>query len=336
VLALICAVALCVPCALTKSAYAVTTDTDTQPDALQQRIEDTSAAYDEATSKLASLDSQISDAQSQINQIEAVLPAQKAKSSNAVAQLYRLQCSTNEVLQMIFGAQSLSDFIQNVEYISRVQNKYVDEINTLTQMDNQLQSSKNTLQQSRADVATEQQKAKDALADAQAAREEAQKQAEAAAASQAAQAQAPSSQASGGSGGSVSAPPTNDGANWSSDKQTFVNQWAPRINAYLSGTPLAGTGQTFAEAAWDYGVDPRWSPAISYTESSCGLYCFASHNAWGWGSSSWPDWDTAIRAQVQGLARGYGYTISVEAAQKYCPPNWQHWYNTTVAQMNQI
>ena len=37
-------------------------------------------------------------------------------------------------------------------------------------------------------------------------------------------------------------------------------------------------------------VDPRFSPAISAVESSKGLYCFRSHNAWGWGSSSWNTW----------------------------------------------
>ena len=83
-------------------------------------------------------------------------------------------------------------------------------------------------------------------------------------------------------------------------------------------------------------MDPRWSPAISNTESSKGLYCSGSCNAWGWGGCSWGSWEEAIRDHVAGLARGYGYTISVEAAKKYCPPNWEHWYNATLAQMNMI
>ena len=130
--------------------------------------------------------------------------------------------------------------------------------------------------------------------------------------------------------------PTPDNADWSSDKATFVNEWAGRIDSYLAGSPMAGTGEIFAEAAWDYGVDPRYSPAISNTESSKGLYCFNSHNAWGWGSESWDSWEDAIRDHVAGLARGYGYTISVEAAKKYCPPNWEHWYSATLAQMEAI
>lgn len=131
-------------------------------------------------------------------------------------------------------------------------------------------------------------------------------------------------------------PPVPDGADWSSGQDAFVSEWASRIDGYLAGSPMAGQGKAFAKAAWDYGVDPRWSPAIAFVESTKGENCFNAHNAWGWGSESWGSWEEAINDHVRGLGRGYGYTISIEAAQKYCPPNWQSWYEHTAAQMNQI
>lgn len=121
-----------------------------------------------------------------------------------------------------------------------------------------------------------------------------------------------------------------------SERDAFVSKWAGRIDAYLAGSALSGYGSTFAEAAWDYNVDPRWSPAISCIESSKGAACFLPHNAWGWGSSSWGDWDSAIRGHVAGLSAGYGYTISPSAAQRYCPPTWQHWYSSVLSEMNSI
>ena len=124
--------------------------------------------------------------------------------------------------------------------------------------------------------------------------------------------------------------------NWSTSKTEFVNQWAGRINNYLSGSPLEGYGSNFASAAWDYGVDPRWSPAISYVESSMGAVCFRPYNAWGWGSSGWSSWPEAIDAHVSGLARVYGATLTYEAAQQYCPPSAGHWYNECLEQMNEI
>ena len=104
----------------------------------------------------------------------------------------------------------------------------------------------------------------------------------------------------------------------------------------IAGTPLAGTGAIFAQAAWDNGVDPRWSPAISNTESTNGAHCFLPHNAWGWGSSSWGSWEEAINAHVAGLANVYGYSITYAAAQKYCPPNYDHWFRNTLSQMKMI
>jgi hypothetical protein len=123
---------------------------------------------------------------------------------------------------------------------------------------------------------------------------------------------------------------------WSSDRSSFISSWGARIDAYLAGSPLAGYGSTFAAAAWDYGVDPRWSPAIACIESSKGAYCFLPYNAWGWGSVSWSSWDEAIYGHVAGLARGYGYTISYEAAQRYCPPTADDWYWSVLSQMNSI
>ena len=119
-------------------------------------------------------------------------------------------------------------------------------------------------------------------------------------------------------------------------KTEFVNKWQPRIDAYLAGSPLAGYGKTFAEAAWTYGVDPRLSPAISCVESSKGAVCFKSHNAWGWGSSSWDDWDSAIRDHVKGLATTYGGQLTVSGAQMYCPPTWEDWYSSVLSEMNSI
>lgn len=119
-------------------------------------------------------------------------------------------------------------------------------------------------------------------------------------------------------------------------KEAFITEWTSRINNYLAGSPLAGYGSAFAEAAWNNGVDPRWSPAISNTESSKGAVCFKPYNAWGWGSSSWSSWEEAINAHVAGLASGYGYSITVANAQKYCPPTYMDWYTKTISQMQMI
>ena len=116
-------------------------------------------------------------------------------------------------------------------------------------------------------------------------------------------------------------------------KDAFIETWGQRIDAYLEGFPLAGYGATFAEAAWENGIDPRWSVAISNTESTRGTNCFRGYNAWGWMSYGWSDWVEAIYGHAAGLSEGYGYTISLANAQKYCPPTYQDWYQRTINEM---
>ena len=220
------------------------------------------------------------------------------------------------------------------------------ELSRLVEMQNELAATTEQLEADRAAAEESVNAADRALTAAQTARleaqrraeEEAQRQAEAAAAAAAAQAPAQSEEPESETPAETVAaePVVSDGADWTSDQESFIAEWTWRIDAYLAGSPLAGQGRTFAEAAWNYGVDPRWSPAISYTESSKGAACYMPHNAWGWGGCEWDSWEEAINDHVRGLARGYGYTISMEAALKYCPPNAQHWYDVTSAQMNLI
>lgn len=338
-------------------AFAVTEETDAEPDEFQQRVEQTAADYDAAVERVGELQQQIASNQDEIQRIEQELPDQQQRASEAMREQYKMQREAPGLIEVILGAGTFSEFLTTFDYFAHVQDNNLAEISQLVQMRSDLESVEQALSQAMDEAQTQQAAAEQALADAQAAREEAQRRAQEEAERQAAeeaqrqteeaaQQQAASAEESDAANGQESASqpeesepvdaPSSDGADWSSDKDAFVAQWAGRIDAYLAGSPLAGQGATFASAAWDYGVDPRWSPAISNTESSKGLYCFLPHNAWGWGSSSWGSWEEAIYAHVAGLARGYGYTISVEAAKKYCPPNWQHWYNATLAQMNMI
>lgn len=156
--------------------------------------------------------------------------------------------------------------------------------------------------------------------------EQAEQQAEQEAIQQAQQAQSRASSAAVGIGN----------VDFTVGREAFIAEWTARIDTYLEDSPLAGYGANFAEAAWDNGVDPRWSPAISCTESTKGVYLSAAHNAWGWTGGSWADWPTAISAHVAGLAKGYGHTITYANAARYCPPNTAHWYRTTLSEMAKI
>ena len=308
-------------------AQAITHDTEAKLTETQKKVEDSAAAYDKATQNVQKLQDKIDENQRQIDDLQAQLPAKKEKATKALKDIYKYQKGSNPLMSVVLQSKSIDEFITQMTYMNQIQDANLKALEDLDAAQKKLEQHQVELSQAKQKAQQEQQTAQQSLAEAQRLREEAQAKAEAEqAADAAALAQA----------GAPAATLNNDGANWSTDEATFVAQWAPRIDAYLAGSPLAGQGRTFADAAWKYGVDPRYSPAISNVESSKGAACFKPHNAWGWGGSSWGSWEEAINAHVEGLARGYGYTVSPAAAQKYCPPTWQDWYGKVVAEMNKI
>ena len=326
------------PCA----AFAEDIDTDPQPDALQLEVERSAEAYQSAVENMAEIEDALAENEARIAELQKLIPEQQRKSNEAAVALYKSQLDSAGLLDLLLGSASIDDLFFRVDAINRVTLAHEAELSRLVEMQDELTASTNKLEADRAAAEESVNAADRALTAAQAARleaqrraeEEVQRQAEATAAAAAAQGPTESGEDEGEADEAEGA--ISDGADWTSDQESFIAEWTWRIDAYLAGSPLAGQGRTFAEAAWNYGVDPRWSPAISYTESSKGAACYMPHNAWGWGGCEWDSWEEAINDHVRGLARGYGYTISMEAAQKYCPPNAQHWYDVTSAQMNLI
>lgn len=339
---------------------------------LAQRIQESGEAYDEAEQRVEELQAKIDASEQRIAEIEAELPEKKQAAADSIRTLYKMQQSGGGIIDLLLSADDFNEVISNARYLDTISAKNNAAVQELVSLSSELEQTRSALASEKAQADSDAKSASDAMSEAVAARqqleeEQAKKAAEEAAAAQAAieaaqkaaeeaaakeaeeaaaKAAASEAQDTGtfttqsGNESKIQVPDTStvdtSTVDWSDSKTEFVNKWTPRINAYLAGSPLAGYGQTFAEAAWDYGVDPRFSPAISCVESSKGAVCFKSHNAWGWGSSSWSDWDSAIRDHVAGLASGYGGQLSVSAAQKYCPPTWENWYASVLSEMNSI
>ncbi len=337
---------------------------ETSIEELEERVAAAAKTYDDAMTKVQQLEASISENQAKIADIEAKIPEQKEKSAEAIRRLYKFGQNKNGLIELILSADDFNSFISVVSYLGAVTDANTAEANRLTNLKAELQSTESELEAQKDEAEKQREIADEAVKEAEKLRDEAVAEAARKAAEEAAKAAARSAAQEAIFGGDTSAlnsaihesapqnqppaakpakptenPTTSANPNASvepTDRDSFIAEWTQRIDNYLAGSPLEGYGYAFAEAACDYGVDPRWSPAISNTESSKGLNCFLPHNAWGWGQVSWPDWDTAIRAHVRGLAQGYGYTISEDSAQKYCPPNAHDWYVATAAEMAKI
>lgn len=338
--------------------------TDAIPSEFQQQVEETAAAYTEAVEERQAVEQQIADCQARIGELEVQLPAAQDRAAEAIKSQYKYQQGTSELIELLFSADGFEQFLATLQYFDSVERHNTNQIDELLALQNQLAEEQGALDAALAEAQAKEDAAEAALEEAKAARAEAQRRAEEearrraeeaarqAAAAAASQDQATAGETTADGGESIgSEAPTDENwetpdagyeepeepvVDWMSDRDIFINEWGARIDAYLGGSPLGGYGSTFAAAAWDYGVDPRFSPAIAFAESSLGAYCFLPHNAWGWGSVSWGSWEEAIYAHVAGLARGYGYTVTYEGALKYCPPNADHWYSTVSSQMAMI
>ena len=346
---------------------ATATDAEDEIAELSAKIEEASTVYNEACAELEELQAQIDElqvgidelqaqideTQGRIDEIEAALPAQREHTAASIRTLYKLQQDTTGLVELVLSSESFYEFISTVEYLDIVSSQNAQDVQALVDMENELEEERRAiadqhseleaqqdeLEAQHAELEAQREAAADALAEARAARQAAQDRA---AAQAAAEAQASGESATftteSGETAEVQVPEESSPeiVSQADSRDAFVQVWAPRIDAYLAGSAMAGYGTTFAEAAWDYGVDPRWSPAIACIESGLGRSCFRPYNAWGWGHVSWSSWEEAIRAHIAGLSYGYGYTISIAAAQRYCPPTWQEWYSAVLSEMESI
>lgn len=328
-------------------------------------LEEAQARLDEAQAQVDEIQGEIDENEARIAEIEAALPAQRERAANSLVYLYKVSQDMPGLVDLVLSSENFYDLLATLTYLDIIQSRNNDAVEELVELNRELEQTRSVLNGQMDEAEERRQEA----ADAQAAAEEAQRAAEQAllesialreqlereaeaqaaaeeAARQAALAEAQAAAANeetftneSGEEVAVVAVPTSTGlspVDWSVGEEEFVSSWGARIDAYLAGSPLAGYGTTFAAAAWANGVDPRLSPAISSTESSKGAVCFLSHNAWGWGSYSWDDWESAIWGHVSGLAASGYYTISLAGAQRYCPPNASRWYAVTLGQMQCI
>lgn len=328
-------------------------DTTDELQEAQEQVQASTAAYDEAVARVEELRDKIAANEERVAQIEEELPGLRERAAESMRVLYRMQQGSGGLIELMLSADTFYDLLTTIQYLDLIQSHNTDALDQLVALSDELAQTRATLTSQLAEAEEEQEEAEKALAAAeaaqqqlkekvaaQAAAEEAERQAAVAAAQAATESEESDSTfvTESGNEATVETPTTTNPSTveTGSDKDAFIAEWTARIDAYLAGSPMAGQGATFAEAAWTYGVDPRFSPAIAMVESSLGRNCFLPYNAWGWGSSSWSSWDEAIWEHVQGLAIGYGGQLTYAGAQKYCPYNADFWYSSVLANMERI
>ena len=332
--------------AMTCGFTAASSYADEETDSLESQVKASADAYNAALARQEELEAKIVELDGKIAELEQLLPAQQQRSDECARALYKYEYDSSSMVLMLLESRSITDMLATLDQYTWVLEYNTQQIQQTAQMQKELRDSREQISDDKVQADAAAAEAYSSLQEAQAAREAA---AARAAAAQAAEQKGVETALAASNlpeeekaaiiaaqEESASTTSTNN-VGWDSDKQAFVNEWAPRIDAYLSGSPTEGTGKYYAAAAWDNGVDPRWAPAISYVESSLGAACFRSHNAWGYGSKGFSSWEEGINTVVGALGSSmYGGYLTHEAAATYCPPTSEEWYANCAAQMAQI
>lgn len=283
-----------------------------------EKVDQANAEMAEAKAEKKRIDEDIARLEEAVSEKEAEIPGLEERAESAAVALYKQDGDFWRLLEAVLGQSTFTDALRCYDSYMDMVDYRMDEVSAAKAAKDGLLEDKSRLKSDRKAARKAVSRAKRALEDAIAARDAAKKAAE-------------KEERASRTGSSLAAD-----IDWSLSEEEFVSSWGKKIDSYLSGTVLSGYGEVFAEAAYENGADPRWSPAISRIESGCGAKCFRPHNAWGWMGHSFDDWETAIRAHVKYIAGPlYGGYITPRGAATYCPPGGP-WYSAVSAEMRKI
>ena len=94
--------------------------TPAEPTELQQRVEDSAVAYNDAVSKVKELQARIDENSARIAQIEAELPAQQAKADAAMVAMYKMSSSGDALADILMGMEDVNDFVSALDCLSTI------------------------------------------------------------------------------------------------------------------------------------------------------------------------------------------------------------------------
>ena len=164
IFALCCGVAVACCCVLFGAAPALAEDSSL--DELQQKVQETSEAYESAKSELEDVQAKIDENEQRIAELEAQIPDQRKKAADAISATYKMQQGGSSLITLLLSAEDFNEFVTTMSYLNVISSKNADALTELVSMQDELESTKAELQKER-------ESAEDKLAEAQKAMQEA-------------------------------------------------------------------------------------------------------------------------------------------------------------------
>jgi hypothetical protein len=101
-----------------------------------------------------------------------------------------------------------------------------------------------------------------------------------------------------------------------------------RINAYFANSPMRGLGECVLVSSERTGVNPFLCCAVATAESSNGVCCCGSFNAWGMLGGSFASWQDGVTHFFDNIVLHWGKAqngYDIERPPAYCESNPQEY-----------
>ena len=126
-----------------------TADLQQQGSELLARVEEATHSYQDAETQLHTLSELIAQNEQTVNDILAHLPEQRARTAASIKTLYKFQQNSPGLIDLIFSAESLNDFISTIYYIDSITDRNTTEIAALNDLHDQLVQAQSSLKAQR-------------------------------------------------------------------------------------------------------------------------------------------------------------------------------------------
>lgn len=250
-----------------RSARAVTLDE------LQQQLDASNAAYNEAVDQAAELEDKIAANQERIDQIEAQLPEKKQAAASSMRSMYKMQLGSQGLIDLLISADDFNQVVSTIAYLDAVVSHNTGAIDELANLSGELNQTKSALSSQKAQADERIAQALSSLEQASAAHDQLEQQqtAERAAAEQAAKDAAAASAADAVKDSASAQATSTDSAAASAPADSGSSQGSAASSASNSSNASSSApSQSESSSSSDVETNGEWMSGLASAYSTAG------------------------------------------------------------------
>ena len=119
---------------------------------LQAKVESTIREYNDARSRVRSIDENIAEGEARASRLESEMPELKSRASSSIATLYKMSQSSNSLIDLLLSADDFNELITTIQYLDIIATKNNDAVRRLVDAENEMNETRDALKVERAEA----------------------------------------------------------------------------------------------------------------------------------------------------------------------------------------